>query len=41
MSRLKAHANKAKHMTFIRKMGYTQIGAMTSTITMMAKATHW
>jgi hypothetical protein len=38
---LKAQANKAKHMTFMRKIGYTQMGAMARTSTMMAKATHW
>jgi hypothetical protein len=39
-NKLNAHANNAKHMTFIRKMGYTQMGAIAKNNTMMANATH-
>src|SRR2546430_15437783 len=38
ISRLNAHANSAKHITFIRNTGYTTRGASRNTATIAAKA---
>ena len=39
-NKLKAQANSAKHMTFIKNMGYTHNGAIEKIATMKANTTH-